>query len=235
MVYGQSNGNIQTNFNNEQQNNTFNHNINLGGNMNINHNTQFLSKVSLILSLLSLVCCCANWLFAIPATIFAILALIKDKRDVTAWASLIIMIIGFGVAILVGMTGMLEEATSIIQDNTKQGRESVEQSIYNNNNIQIYYKGVVYDYDNELKFHIENNSIYNIKVKCDKLAINDYKMNDYMDIDVDAGLKGNDTIRLSDSTLEDNDIKNINKISGTFSIINRDTNEIIETFEFTIE
>lgn len=68
--YEQYEGYNQGNYNNGM-------NINVNGNMSHNVDNGFLGKVALVLSIISFVCCCVDWLFSIPAIICAVIAVIK--------------------------------------------------------------------------------------------------------------------------------------------------------------
>lgn len=54
------------------------------------NNKNYLSTIALILSIVSCICCCTNWLFSIPAIICAVIALVKNKKDIFAWVSIVI-------------------------------------------------------------------------------------------------------------------------------------------------
>lgn len=77
---------------------------------------------------------------------------------------------------------------------------------YNNNNIIIYYKGDkdegIFFNRKEFKIYVENNSDYDIKIECDKFVINKYKVYNYMTLEVESGLRGNDTISIIFQTLK---------------------------------
>lgn len=61
-----------------------NMNVNLNGSLEQKVDTRFLSKVALVLAILSIICCCIDWLFSIPAVICAIIVLVKNKKDACA-------------------------------------------------------------------------------------------------------------------------------------------------------
>lgn len=236
-----------------------NMNVNLNGNLQQNVDTGFLSKIALVLAVLSFICCCIDWLFSIPAIICAIIALIKNKKDACAWAAMGIASISMIFYILALMTGFMDGVTSSVEDKTEQTKQgqSVSKDItsdkdsydednsdekiefYNNNNIVIYYKGNkdegIFFNRKEFKIYVENNSDYDIKIECDKFVINKYKVYNYMTLEVESGLRGNDTISISQSTLDDNYITEIESIEGTFTIYESGTDNIIDTFDFEIK
>lgn len=130
-------------------------NVNLNGNLQQNVDTGFLSKIALVLAVLSFICCCIDWLFSIPAIICAAIALIKNKKDACAWAAMGIASISIMFYVVLLMTGFMDGLTSSVEDaveQTKQGT-SVSKNIssdsdedssndekiefYNNNNIII--------------------------------------------------------------------------------------------------
>lgn len=90
--------------------------MNINGNMNHNVDNGFLGKVALVLSIMSFVCCCVNWLFFIPAIICAVIAIIKNKRDVSAWAAIIISCISFGFYIIVIVTGAADDLAASLEE-----------------------------------------------------------------------------------------------------------------------
>lgn len=90
--------------------------MNINGNMNHNVDNGFLGKVALVLSIMSFICCCVNWLFFIPAIICAVIAIIKNKRDVSAWAAIIISCISFGFYIIVIVTGAADDLAASLEE-----------------------------------------------------------------------------------------------------------------------
>lgn len=105
-----------------------NQSININGNLNHTVDSGFVGKVALILSILSLLCCCIDWLFSIPAIICAIVALIKNNRDACAWAAIIISVISLGIYALAIMTGMMDDVESSVKEKT-----GIESSIKDDN------------------------------------------------------------------------------------------------------
>lgn len=245
--YNQPMGYDHTNY---QQMPTQNMNIN----MNANVDSNFMSKIALILAIANFFCCCGYGIIGIPAIICAVIALIKNRKDTMAWASIVLsgIVICFWALIVLGAFGdsfadgfskgfngsyggLTDSTTTSEYSSSSEYNEEVKQTIYDENNIKIYYKGLVNDiWSDELKFYIENSSDRNIEVSCESLSINDYKMNDYMNVDVDAGLRANDTISISSTKLEENEITTIESIKGTFLIKDNDTREQIDEFDFTI-
>lgn len=87
----------------------------------------------------------------------------------------------------------------------------------------------------DFKIYVENNSDTDIKVTCDKIVINKYKVYSHMSLEVESGLRGNDTISVSRSSLDGNDITDIESIEGSFTIYESGTENIIDTFDFEIK
>lgn len=112
---------------------TGNMNVNLNGNLQQHVDTGFLSKIALILSVLSFICCCIDWLFSIPAIICAIIALIKNKKDACAWAAIVISSISIMLYIVVIMTGFMDGLTSSEEEKPKV---AVEDTSTNNDKQQ---------------------------------------------------------------------------------------------------
>lgn len=113
--------------------------VNVNGNINANIDNNFISKVALVLAILSFTCCCIDFLFSIPAVICAIIALIKNKKDITAWAAIIIASLSLIVYIFAAISGALESISDSIsnKDNkteTKVGTETRIEVETNNNN-----------------------------------------------------------------------------------------------------
>lgn len=109
--YEQYEGYNQGNYNNGM-------NINVNGNMSHNVDNGFLGKVALVLSIISFVCCCVDWLFSIPAIICAVIAVIKNKKDVCAWAAIIISCISLGFYAIAMITGLANDITSSFKENS---------------------------------------------------------------------------------------------------------------------
>lgn len=91
-------------------------NMNVNANVNVQNN--FISKVALVLSILSFICCCIDWLFSIPAIICAIIALIKNKKDAAAWAAVVISSLSLGFYVLAMLSGLMEDLTNNVTEKT---------------------------------------------------------------------------------------------------------------------
>lgn len=211
-------------------------NVNLNGNMGIEKKGD-LGKISIILTILGLFCC---GITTIPGIICGIIAFVKDKHNATNIAAMVMATIElaiFGLIILVAGADSISKGvgSANIYQSTKEDAGTL---LYDKNDIRVYYNGI--DSGDllsalELKIYVKNDSENNIKIKCDKLTVNGYKMGNYMYLDVDAGLKGSDTVNLYTSDLKNIDASDIKNIDGTFTIENNNTDEVIDTFDFHIE
>lgn len=114
---------LDTNVYNQKQPKTININVNADVQSN------FLSKVALVLSILSFMCCCIDWLFSIPAVICAVIALIKNQKDSTAWAALVISCVSFIMYIIIMIFGTIESTDASYQSGN-QKNEITEESVY---------------------------------------------------------------------------------------------------------
>ena len=83
--------------------------------------------------------------------------------------------------------------------------------------------------------YIENNSDKNIIVSTDNLSVNGYMVNGYLYSTVMSNKKAIETVILSSTDLEDNDIESIEDLALSFDIINADTwMNIFSTDEITV-
>lgn len=98
-------------------------NVNLNGNLDQRIDTGFLSKVALILAVMSFICCCIDWLFSIPAAICAVIALVKNKKDGCAWAALVIAGISLAVYALAIMSGLMDDLGDRVKGNDSAVRQ----------------------------------------------------------------------------------------------------------------
>ena len=97
-------------------------------NATVDTSASFLSKIALVLSILSFICCCIDWLFSIPAVICGIIALIKNKRDVCAWAAIIISSISLVFYIIALIVGAFDSLTESVSPNNNKVTTTVENS-----------------------------------------------------------------------------------------------------------
>lgn len=105
--------------------------VNVNGNINANVDNNFISKVALVLAILSFMCCCIDFLFSIPAVICAIIALIKNKKDITAWAAIIIASLSLIVYIFAAISGALTDLVDSLP--AERGNNKVSTSYTDNN------------------------------------------------------------------------------------------------------
>ncbi len=111
-------------------------------------------------------------------------------------------------------------------------RQEAEQIIYDKNDIKITYKGFVQEGSSEsasFDFLIENNSSQNIFVTSENVSVNDFTFSGFFNENVLAGKNYNSKVKLHDYVLEENDIKNINKIEFNLKFSDSDTSETLFT------
>ena len=133
-----------------------------------------LSIVSLILAIASLVCCCLfGWIPAVLSIIFAIIALVTNIKDARAWVSIVISSIVIIISIISTITGNTLESiisesditSNILDSNSYDTNNGIEEEIYNKDGIKIYFKDIVeeadeygYIYGPILVLYTENNT-----------------------------------------------------------------------------
>lgn len=166
--------------NNYYQQNGYDRQINpyQPNNMNVNVNadvqTNFISKVALVLSILSFVCCCINWLFSIPAVICAVIALIKNRKDATAWGALAVSCISFIIYIILALSGAMEDvsqsmqssssSSSIVKESTEKTDEKQKHEVsINDNNGKTSSVNGVYEVDEIVTYRNVEYSITDIQ------------------------------------------------------------------------
>lgn len=217
-------------------------NINLNGNMGVEKKGD-LGKIALILTIMGIFCC---GITTIPGIICAIVAFVKDRHNAMNIAAMILAVIEIGIG---GLIFLGSTSDSLIKDinindiDTSENqriifetREDNGTQIYDSNDIEIYYNGI--DSDSlDFKFFAKNNYGKDIKIKCEDFYVNGYDFSDYMSMSVPNGGKANDSINMSIYKMSENDIdiNDLNEIKGTCIIIDDDTNEEIDTFDFSIK
>lgn len=117
-----------------------------------------LSIVSLVLAIISLVCCCLfGWIAAILSIIFAIIALATNIKDVRAWVSIIISFIVIIITIITAVTGNTLEnivnesglTNGVLDNGSYDIGEETGKEIYNKDGIRIYFKDIVEEADED--------------------------------------------------------------------------------------
>lgn len=114
----------------------------------------------------------------------------------------------------------VEETTEAKQEITIE-----EQELLNIDEITITAKEFDHDpiWGDGIKLLLENKSDRNIMVGCTALIVNDYMITDLFASDVAAGMKANETLYLSSSSLKACGIDTIGKIEVYFHIYDNDT------------
>lgn len=232
---------------NQQYNQNGYTNININGNMGIEKKGD-LGKLALILTIMGLFCC---GITTIPGIICAIVAFIKDRHNAMNIAAMILAILQIGIGGLIFLGSASDSLTkdmniedvvnsaNITSANQRiifETREDNGTQIYNSNGIEIYYNGI--DSDSlDFKFFAKNNYGKDIKIKCEDFFVNGYDFNGYMNMSVSNAGKANDSINMSIYAMNENDIDlyDLNEVSGTLLIIDADTDDEIDTFEFSIK
>ena len=104
--------------------------------------------------------------------------------------------------------------------------------VYDKGGIKITYRGIKDSgYSKAVQFLIENNSNTGITVQVRDESINGFMVDGIMSSDVQAGKKANGELTYYNSTLEDNDISNIEEIEFSFYIFNEQTWDEIDESE----
>lgn len=134
-----------------------------------------------------------------------------------------------------------EEISSEIPEqteNSKEVKQEANQIIYDENGIKITYKGFSQGglFENaSFDFMIENNSDKDITVSSDKVSLNDFVINNFLYEKIGAGKKTNSGVSVYDYELEQNDIKNINKVEFNLRFIDPETyDELFTSDKITI-
>lgn len=111
----------------------------------------------------------------------------------------------------------------------KQTGTITETVLYDQNNVKITATGLTYNnYDAELELNIENNSVTDLEIRSGTMAYSCNSVNDYMvdmgylNCEVAAGKKANDTVKFSYSSLRMYGINEIADIEIGFDIDSAD-------------
>jgi len=121
---------------------------------------------------------------------------------------------------------------SEISEQTEEIKHEAEQIIYDENDIKITYKGFSqagFFKSASFDFLIENNNSQNILVTSENVSVNDFTITDFLYEEIASGKKCNSGVTLYDYVLEENDIKDINKIEFNLKFLNPDTYETLFT------
>ena len=117
----------------------------------------------------------------------------------------------------------IELKTSLYDEMDSEAND-VGTELLNQNGIRIVGKGVNDSlWGQGVLLYIENNSDKNIIVSTDNLSVNGYMVNGYLYSTVMSNKKAIETVILSSTDLEDNDIESIEDLALSFDIINADT------------
>lgn len=202
MNYSQDNGYGQMNY---CQDNGYNK---LNGNSY--KRKSVLSIMSLILAILSIVCCCFfGWIPAILSIILAIIALIINVKDDRAWISIIVSILALIAAIVFGVTGDTIESMLYEAEILEESINDME-LVYSNDNISVYLVNTKYD-----------NSVYEVKMH---MVVNN---EEYYELDLEeARINGLETDATGYLSTGYNSSK-----SATFTIYNFEGNDSDNTVE----
>jgi len=117
-------------------------------------------------------------------------------------------------------------------EDTEEIKHEAEQIIYDQNDIKITYKGFSqagFFKSVSFDFLIENNSSQNVLVTSENVSVNDFTIAEFLYEEIASGKKCNSGVKLYDYFLEENDIKNINKIEFNLKFLNPDTFETLFT------
>ncbi len=109
--------------------------------------------------------------------------------------------------------------------------------LYNENGIKIsaqYVKEESLLSGASVRLCIENNTDGEITVHAEELSVNGFMINSYFYSNIFAGKKAIDDIYLSSTSLEENDIENIESIELKFSIRDENYHEIVKSETITI-
>ena len=116
------------------------------------------------------------------------------------------------------------ELKTSLYDEIDSEANDVGTELLNQNGIRIVGKGVNDSlWGQGVLLYIENNSDKNIIVSTDNLSVNGYMVNGYLYSTVMSNKKAIETVILSSTDLEDNDIESIEDLALSFDIINADT------------
>lgn len=146
-----------------------------------------------------------------------------------------------------------KEESNTIEENKEteiEKTESEKEETHTKSSFPTIDEQVLFEYDDikltaisieedwlgpQLKILIENNSVKNITVELDAIAVNDCMVSAWLYEDVGPGKKSNATFDIWSSKLSDAGISNIGKIDMYFRIIDSDNfNEIYESSEVEI-
>ena len=129
----------------------------------------------------------------------------------------------------------IELKTSLYDEMDSEAND-VGTELLNQNGIRIVGKGVNDSlWGQGVLLYIENNSDKNIIVSTDNLSVNGYMVNGYLYSTIMSNKKAIETVILSSTDLEDNDIESIEDLALSFDIINADTwMNIFSTDEITV-
>ena len=117
----------------------------------------------------------------------------------------------------------IELKTSLYDEMDLEAND-VGTELLNQNGIRIVGKGVNDSlWGQGVLLYIENNSDKNIIVSTDNLSVNGYMVNGYLYSTIMSNKKAIETVILSSTDLEDNDIESIEDLALSFDIINADT------------
>ena len=117
----------------------------------------------------------------------------------------------------------IELKTSLYDEMDSEAND-VGTELLNQNGIRIVGKGVNDSlWGQGVLLYIENNSDKNIIVSTDNLSVNGYMVNGYLYSTIMSNKKAIETVILSSTDLEDNDIESIEDLALSFDIINADT------------
>lgn len=130
-------------------------------------------------------------------------------------------------------TSEIIELKTNLYDSMDDKPNDMGKELVNNNGIRIVGKYVDEGsiWGNGVVLYIENNSDRNVYVSAEELSVNGYMIDEYLFSDVRAHKKAIETMILSSSDLENNDIETIEEISTKFTIIDKDSYRQIFTTE----
>lgn len=129
----------------------------------------------------------------------------------------------------------VEVKTSLF-DKMDSDVNDIGEEMVNQNGVRIVGKGVSNDsiWGNGVVLYIENNTDKSILVTADDLSVNGFMITSYLYSTVKPGKKAIETIILSSSDMEDNDIEKIEELSLSFNVSDADTwREIFSTKEMS--
>lgn len=122
-------------------------------------------------------------------------------------------------------TSMQEITTSSIQNTTEEATTvPILETLYDNNNFFIQYKGITQDKDCiKIDLFIENKTDKGMYVQVRDFAINDFMVDRIFSPKIAAGKKTNDSIKVYNSELEKNGITQIEDIDLVFHFFESET------------